>query len=198
MRLARDPAFAPHETFSRRGLLLLALLGGVAAVQLLPHPAGVSPVAAMALFGGACFRSRSAGFAVSLGAFALAGLAVGVVTGNWDYGFHALALPVYGSWALSVALGWWLRARRSAPRIAAASIAGSLLFFAITNFAVWATYGSYPPTAAGLAACYAAGLPFLARGLLADLAYAGALFGALAWAERRAPSLREGAAPAPA
>jgi len=194
MRSTRSPAFGPYEAPSRRVVLLLGLLGGVAAAQLLPHPAGVSPVAAMALFAGACFHSRGAALLVSLGGFALAGLAIGLVSGDWERGFHALAPAVYGSWALSVALGWWLRSRRSAAHIAAASVAGSLLFFAITNYAVWATYETYPHTLAGLAACYLAGLPFLARGLVGDLAYAGALFGALAWVEQRAPSLRVRAA----
>jgi hypothetical protein len=153
-------------------------------------------MAAMALFGGACFRSRAAGFAVSLGGFALAGLAVGLASGDWNSGFHALAPAVYGSWALCVTLGWWLRSGRNAARIAGTSIAGSLLFFTITNYAVWATYETYPHTLAGLRACYVAGLPFLARGLLGDLAFAGALFAALAWVERRAPALRERAAAA--
>lgn len=190
MRLARDPAVSFCNAPRSSALLPLLLLGGVAALELLPHPANVSPVAAAALFGGACFRSRRAAFAASLGAFALSGLAAGVAAGDWGVAFHPLAPWVFGSFALSVLLGRLLRARRSAARVAAASIAGSLAFFAITNFAVWAQLGSYPPTLAGLAACYGAGLPYLARTLLGDLAYAGGLFGALALAERRGAAPR--------
>jgi hypothetical protein len=190
MRRARESAVSLPNSW-RRARLLVALLTAVFALQLLPHPPGVSPVGAMALFATASFRSRSAGFAASLGAFALAGVAIGLATGNWEIAFHRLAPAVYGSWALSVLLGWWLRDRRTAARIAGASVAGSLLFFGITNFAVWLVYETYPRDAAGLIACYVAGLPLLARGALADLAYASGLFGALALAERRAPALRE-------
>jgi len=190
MRRAREFAVSLPNPW-RRARLLLSLLAAVFALQLLPHPPGVLPVAAMALFATASFRSRAAGFAASLGAFTLAGVAIGLATGNWQIAFHPLAPAVYGSWALCVGLGWWLRDRRSAARIAGASLAGSLLFFGITNFAVWLVYDTYSHDAAGLLACYVAGLPLLARGAFADLAYAGGLFGALALAEHRAPALRE-------
>jgi len=190
MRRAREFAVSlPHPW--RRARLVLSLIAAVAALQVLPHSAGLSPIGAMALFATASFRSRTAGFAASLGVFAATGVAVGLISGNWDFAFHRLAPAVYGSWALCVLLGWWLRDRRSPARIAGASLAGSLLFFLITNFAVWLVYDTYSHDAAGLLACYVAGLPLLARGALADLVYAGGLFGALALAERRAPALRE-------
>jgi hypothetical protein len=199
MRSARVPASSrkpslPPAASPTRARTALALLAAAAALGLAPQPAGVSPIGAIALFGGASFASRSAGLVAALAAYALAGLARGAAG---DLGaFHALTPAVLGSWALVAALGGWLRRRRSPARIAAASAAGSLLFFAITNFAVWAQLGTYPPSAAGLAACYAAGLPLLARGALGDLAYAAALFGALAMAERRASA--RAAAPASA
>lgn len=171
-------------------LLALGWLACLVAAQLLPHPAGVSPVAALALFAGAVFRSRATGLVLALGGPALAGLGVGLASGDFERSFHALAPAVYGSWALSVALGRWVGPRRGAARVAGASVAGSLAFFAITNYAVWATLGTYPATLSGLAACYLAGLPLLARGLLGDLFFAGALFGALAWVEARAPRSR--------
>jgi hypothetical protein len=195
MRRARDLAVSISNP-ARRARLLLALLAAVFALQLLPHPPGVSPAAAMALFATAAFRSRAAGLAASVGASILAGVAIGFATGNWEIAFHRLAPVVYGSLALCVGLGWWLRDRRSASYIAVASLAGSLLFFLLTNFAVWLAYDTYTHDAAGLLACYAAGLPLLARGALADLAYAGGLFGALALAERRVPALRDRAATA--
>lgn len=171
-------------------LLGLGWLACLAAAQLLPHPAGVSPVAALALFAGAVFGSRATGLALVLGGPILVGLGSGLATGDFERSFHALAPAVYGSWALSLALGRWLGVRRNAARIAGASVAGSLSFFAITNYAVWAALDTYPETLTGLGACYLAGLPLLARGLLGDLVFAGALFGALAWLEARVPALR--------
>jgi hypothetical protein len=156
----------------------------VLAGPLLPHEHNVTPVRAAALFSGATFASPAAALLVPLGAYLVGGAAVGALRGDWSWGFHALAPAVYGSLALSVLLGFALRGRRRALPIAAGTAAGSLLFFAITNFAVWWALGTYPPTAAGLALCYAAGLPFLANGLVGDAAYTALLFGGLALAER--------------
>jgi hypothetical protein len=175
---------------SARGLAALAWLACAAAAQLLPHPAGASPTAALALFAGGCARSHPGALALALGGPALAALVRGIATGDFAHGFHVLAPVVYGSWALSALLGRTLRGRPSAAAVAAASVAGSLLFFGLTNFAVWAVLGTYPRSGAGLAACYLAGLPLLARGLLGDLLCAGLLFGGRAWLAPRMRWLR--------
>jgi hypothetical protein len=168
----------------RRSLLAFVVFALVLAGQLLPHERNVTPVRAAALFSGATFASPAAAFLVPLGAHLAGAAAVGALRGDWSYGFHALAPAVYGSIALCTLLGFALRGRRRAAPIAAGSVAGSLLFFALTNFAVWWALGTYPPTLGGLALCYAAGLPFLLSGLLGDAAWAALLFGGLALAER--------------
>jgi hypothetical protein len=118
---------------------------------------------------------------------------LGLATADWAYGFHALAPVVYGSVALSALLGLALRKRRPAPLVGAASAAGSLLFFALTNFAVWALLGTYPHTPSGLARCYAAGLPFLWNGLVGDAAWSALFFGGFALASRAASARAEAA-----
>jgi hypothetical protein len=86
--------------------------------------------------------------------------------------------------ALGIAVRRW---RGAAPTVAA-MIASSLLFFAATNFAVWAFDGMYPMTLQGLAECYIAALPFLDRTVLGDLAWCAALFGG-AWLVQHGPAL---------
>jgi hypothetical protein len=167
----------------RRSLLPAVVAALVLAGQLLPHERNVTPLRAAALFSGATL-SPAAALLVPLGAYLAGGVGVGLLRGDWSYGFHALAPAVYGSVALCVLLGFGLRGRRRALPIAAGTVAGALLFFAITNFAVWWALGTYPPTAEGLALCYAAGLPFLANSLVGDAVYALLLFGGLALAER--------------
>lgn len=81
--------------------------------------------------------------------------------------------------------------RRAVPAIAAATFLGSLQFFLITNFGVWAFLNTYPRTAAGLAACYIAGIPLFWNTLAADAIYATLLFGSFALAERLAPRFRD-------
>lgn len=48
---------------------------------------------------------------------------------------------------------------------------GSVLFFFITNSAVWAASSWYPPTLAGYFSCLAAGIPFLASMMIGDLLF---------------------------
>ena len=69
------------------------------------------------------------------------------------------------------------RKNASALRVGAASLAASVSFFVISNFAVWAVWNMYPKTASGLAMCYVAGLPFFRNAVVSDLFFAGAFFG---------------------
>jgi hypothetical protein len=106
-------------------------------------------------------------------------------------GLHALVPVVYGCLVLTVCLGFWLRRRRSAGRIVAAAVVESVLFFGVTNFAVWAMTSLYPRDFSGLTTCYAAAIPFFRNTLAGDLIFSGVLFGGMAMAEWRLPRLRE-------
>jgi hypothetical protein len=172
-----------------RLMTLMAMLLGAAASRLLPHPPNFAPIGAMALFGGACLADKRLAFALPLAAMALSDWGL-VVTGQIPMP-GSQSLWVYGSFALIVCLGLWLRRRRRALPIAGAALASSLLFFVVTNFGVWAGGALYPRTAAGLAECYAAAIPFFRNTLLGDALYATVLFGGWALAEKRFPLLRE-------
>lgn len=161
--------------------LVIAMIAAAAASRLLPHPPNLTSVTAVALFGGAMLSDWRLAFLVPLGALFASDLVLG---------FHDQMPVVYGCFALIVCMGLWLQRRRSAPRIAGAAIAASLLFFVITNFAVWALDNMYPHTAAGLIACYTAALPFLRNMLEGDLLYTLVLFGGVALVERRFPAFR--------
>jgi hypothetical protein len=101
---------------------------------------------------------------------------------------------VYASFLLSVLIGRLLNQKRDLLRISGATFLGSLQFFLITNFGVWAFLGSYPRNGAGLAACYLAGAPLFWNTLAGDAVYTALLFGAFFLAERLAPRLRPCAA----
>jgi len=169
-----------------RVTMLATMIVAAAASRLLPHPPNFTPIGAMALLGGACFADRRAAFLVPLAAMALSDVVIG-----WHRGWFV----VYGCFALTVCIGLWLRRRRKPAAIAGATLASSLLFFMVTNFAVWALgHGRlYPMSAEGLLACYAAALPFFRNTLLGDAVYSVALFGSLALAERGFAALRESA-----
>ena len=164
-----------------RTLTLTALVLLVALARLLPHPPNFSPVAALALFAGAHFGRRWLALLVPLAAMLISDLALG---------FHAFIGVVYGTFALTVLLGGLLRTRRRPLPVALGALGASLLFFILTNFAVWSTGGFYPLTSEGLVACYVAALPFFQQTVMGDLLYSGLFFGAFALLERQLPALR--------
>lgn len=176
----------PDQGLSRlaRFSLLLSLIAGAAALRLVPHPPNFAPIGAMALFGGASFADRRVALLLPLASLFLSDLVLGL---------HILVPVVYGSFAVNVLLGRWLRSRRRIVPVALATFTGAIQFFVVTNFACWLLW--YPHTPAGLAACYIAALPFFQNTLLGDAAFVGVLFGATALAEAGFPVLRERTVP---
>jgi hypothetical protein len=173
-------------THSRLLALLSAILAA-AALRLVPHPPNFSPIAAMALFSGAYVGRRALAFAAPLAALLLSDAILGFYPGMQ---FQYLAM------ALVVLLGWVTLSRISIIRIGAAALASSVLFFVISNFGTWLVSGMYPMTTAGLAACYAAAIPFFQNTVAGDLFFTALLFGGFALAEQLVPRLRAGAAQA--
>jgi uncharacterized protein DUF6580 len=166
-----------------RLLLVTGIVLVAAALRILPHPLNFAPIGALALFAGAYFSSRRAAIAVPL---------LSLVAGDIFTGFHRLIPDVYASFLVSVAIGFLLRERKSVACIGAATLAGAIQFYLITNFAMWVTStGSYPKNAAGLVECYFAGIPYFWNTLAGDAFYVTLLFGVMALAEKRFPSFRE-------
>jgi len=75
-------------------------------------------------------------------------------------------------------LGSTLKDNAGAVRVLGTALAGSVSFFLISNFAVWAAWNMYPRTFAGLMTSYDAGLPFFRRGIEGDLLFTSLMFGA--------------------
>jgi hypothetical protein len=171
------------------GMILLAALS-----RLVPHPPNFSPIEAVALFGGAYFVQRAWAIAVPLIAMAISDLALGLVNGGiyMDYFLNAHFVAIYASIVLCTLLGFGMRGRVGGARVLGYSLAGSVLFFLLTNFAVWMTANPViaPACGSSLGACYLAGLPFFQWTLLGTLFYSAILFGGFALLRARIPQLR--------
>lgn len=157
------------------------LLVAIAVVGRMGRPDwNFTPVAAAALFAGFYFQRRWIAALVPLAALAISDFAEPVHNNAW------VQLTVWTALMLPAMLGPWLGSpqpsRLSGKRTTAAALAPSAVFFAVTNFAVWATGSglSFSRDAAGLMECYAVALPFYINMLAGDLFYTGLLFGA--WA----------------
>jgi len=171
----------------------LVLLGACA--RLLPHAPNFTPIAALAIFGAMYLKRRDALW-VPLVAMVLSDAVIGF------YNPFVMA-SVYGSFALVGLMGLWLR-RESAksepprytivkyrgtgegegkkfswwwPRVIGTSLLGSVLFFLVTNWAVWAFGELYTKDISGLMLSYWMGLPFFRNTVLGDLCYVSLFFG---------------------
>jgi hypothetical protein len=91
-------------------------------------------------------------------------------------GFHGTMIWVYGSLIIITAMGFLLNSGVTPNNGAIATLGGSLLFFLVTNFGVWASGSFYPKTAEGLISCYAAGIPFFGNTLAGSVFYSGLMF----------------------
>jgi vitamin B12 transporter len=164
--------------------VLLILLGVLS--RLLPHPPNFVPMGAIALYAGARLSPLGRRWALAI---PMAAMALSDVVIDWGSGrrwITPVRVAVYGSFALMVLAGR-LAARRTSlrPRVLALlASGGAVFFFLTTNFAVWASLGTYPATSAGLALCYTMALPWFWNTLAAELAGTAALFGLDALARR--------------
>lgn len=145
-------------------LILIAV-----ALRLIVHPANFAPVAAIALFSGV-YLDKKYSIIVPLAAMFISDLFIGVYT--WQ-----IMASVYLSFALIGAIGLWVRKHKKVAVVLGASLTGSILFYLVTNFAVWAFGTMYTPNLQGLINSYIAAIPFFRNTLMGDLFYVGLLFG---------------------
>ncbi len=172
-------------------VLYLYILGAVL-FRLIPHPWNLTPLAAMFLFGGATFRSKSKSLLVPLAALLVSDYAVDLLLYHGTY--HWFSPFTWGGFLLIGLLGWTLRGKAHWAKIGAASIAGSTIFFLVSNFGVWLGWTMYPRSVAGLAACYSAAIPFYRNSLIGDLLFTAVMFGSYHWLLSRRPAVAEGTA----
>lgn len=136
--------------------------------RLFPHPANFAPVAAISLFSGFYFRRYF--IAIPLVAMFISDIFIGFY--DWK-----LMSAVYGSFILISLIGILMRKNKSVVSLMGCSLSGSVLFFILTNLAVWAFSPWYPHNWQGLLNCYTLAIPFFKNTILGDLFYASVIFG---------------------
>lgn len=140
------------------------------ACRLLPHLWNFAPIAAIALFSGIYLGKR---YAVILPVLAM-------VIGDLFLGFYEwkLMIAVYGSFVLVGLIGVLIRKYKSIETVLGGAIFASILFFLVTNWAVWQFSPWYAKTLQGLIQSYTLAIPFFRNTLMGDLFYTSVLFGA--------------------
>jgi hypothetical protein len=133
---------------------------------------GFTPLGASLLFFGAN-RSRKE-FLFLLPVLAAADV---FLNSKYGYAFHADQVITLAWYVGACFLGSLLKDRIKPLYVIGASLALSVSFFLVSNFAVWATWNMYPKTFSGLTACYVAGLPFFQKGIASDFIFSVMFFG---------------------
>ncbi len=158
---------------------LLIILG--ISTRLLPHPANFAPIAAIALFAGIYLPKK---FAITLPMIAL-------LISDLVLGFYLwpVMVSVYFSFAITGIIGLVIQKNIRLKQIhvrwerfstiLGGTLLASILFFIITNWAVWAFGTMYTHNFNGLIQSYFMALPFFKNTLLGDLFYTGVLVGSM-------------------
>jgi len=177
-------AIIDPEVSSMRAKLftISAIIFALAIFRLMPHLPNVSPVAAMALFGGAYFADKRMAFIVPFLALFLSDLVLGL---------HNSMIFVYAGFALTVAIGFLLKNRVTITNTAFATVISSALFFLLTNLGAWMTSGLYARSAEGLMQAYVAGIPFFQNSLLGNLVFVAVIFGGYHLLQKHVALLKE-------
>jgi hypothetical protein len=158
-----------NKWFNRQVVLILSLVFVASLFRLLPHPPNVTPLIAMSIFAGAFLQDKRLGFLI---------IFLSMFVSDIFIGFHSTMPAVYVSIFISILLGSLLQKRLGVLSVLVVTLASSIQFFLITNFAVWFLQSLYPKTMEGLILCYTAAIPFFRNALLGDIFYVGVLFGA--------------------
>ncbi|MCO6462019.1 MAG: hypothetical protein J5I59_11495 [Saprospiraceae bacterium] len=170
-------------------VLIISLFIIIAAFsRLIPHEMNLTPVGAIALFGGAYLGMNWKSFFIPLAAI----FASDLLLNNYVYAqpgaefqlFYDGALWVYFTYGLIVLLGaFWLK-KVTIFRVVTGSLGAAVIFFLVTNFACWPGT-TYTPDMKGLMDCYIAGIPFFRGTLMGDLIFSGILFGAYSFIQHK-------------
>ncbi len=175
-------------------ILPIIIIAIAAISRLLPHPDNVTPVASMALFGGAYFSRKYLLLFVPFIALFLSDLILNNFVFRMYFPNHegmvffaSYMIWGYVAFLVTIAIGVLFLKQVKIGRLILATLGSSLFFFLITNFGAWLSPISiYPKNALGLIECYIAGIPFFRSTLIGNLFFVGLMFGSYEYFKRLA------------
>lgn len=132
-------------------------------MRFVPHMPNATPIAAIAIVSSLYLGKK---WAIILPVAVL--LLSDVMIGMYDW---RIMLSVYGSFVLIGCISWVCKKYNSFLSIGASVISSSLIFFLITNSAVWLFSPWYEKTISGLFYSFELGIPFLRNMLIGDIVY---------------------------
>ena len=158
-------------------LLALSVLGVIS--HLVPHSAGMSTVGAIGMMAAALLPRHLLPVPVLLSI-----VAFDLINGTYQIAAMAFVYLAHlaAAWSLTPVLSP-AKKKISLPSFGGAAVLSAVVFYAVSN-ATPIALGFYPNTVEGWMACYLAGLPFLLRGVLANVIFGGVAFTGI-WLARK-------------
>jgi len=185
--------------FNPRNIVLLIIIVAVATLRLVSNLgeamgplANYTPIAAMALFGGAYFAGNIKPYAFPLLTLLVSDVILsytvyapyreGILYGGWYY--------TYGAFALMAICGKYIIHKVTVQRVGTAAIVAVFIHWIVTDFGVWLQGTMYPKTLAGFNTCLVAAIPFEWQLLTSTIMYSSIMFGVFELMQQKYPRLQ--------
>ena len=168
-------------SLQRETLVILVALTTLGVVShLVPHSTGTSTVGAIGMMAAALMPRHLLPIPVLLTI-----VAFDLIHGTYQIAAMAFVYLAHlaAAWSLTPVLSP-ARKKISVSAFGGAAVLSAVVFYTVSN-ATPIALGFYPNTTEGWMACYIAGLPFLLKGLLANMIFGGIGF-AVIWVARKA------------
>ena len=140
------------------GLILI-----LAASRLIPHPPNFTPIIAVAIMSSYFFRNIY---------LSILTLIISMLIADVFIGFYKNMLFVYTSLIIITFIFFRISKKIKYKNLYIFAFFGSLIFYLISNFGVWALDGLYEKNLNGLIECYILAIPFFGNTFLSTLIFA--------------------------
>ena len=153
----------------KKEIFPISLILILAFARLIPHPPNFTPIIAVALISGYFFKNINLSLLILLVAMLLSDLFIG---------FYENMIFVYASLLLITFVFHKISKKINFKNLFIYCFAGSLIFFIVSNFGVWALGSpgvydiAYEKSLSGLIQCYILAIPFFGNTFLSTLIFA--------------------------
>lgn len=161
-----------------RVFLVVFILVAIIFSRLIPHIPNLVPLMGLALFAGYYLKNSK---------WALLAPLVAMLISDFFIGFHSTMWAVYSSLLIGSLLSIKGIKSFNLLKIGGYAVLSSLIFFVITNFAVWLDGFLYERTFNGLIECFVMAIPFYKTTFIAEIVGTLVLFGGFNLIEAKLP-----------
>ena len=153
----------------KKEIFPISLIIILAFARLIPHPPNFTPIIAVAIISGDFFKNFNLSVLILLAAMLISDLFIG---------FYENIIFVYVSLILITFIFHKISSKINFKNLFIYGFAGSVIFFVISNFGVWALGSpgvqdiAYEKSLSGLIQCYILAIPFFGNTFLSTLIFA--------------------------